>query len=179
MLPPDGPELTREMIEKRLQEIEALPDAGKLVTRLREQRGLSQRNLAKVVGVMPRHIMAVEREGRVRILRDPSLGGSCTLEVPGEGPDDAKLNRFLEVLEPTPDERAILLQDISGELEFEKMVLVMESIGLEIEEYVAAEGGSDVVRLGSQLLQDIVLQPLVARLLIVRHGVQVDISQLA
>ena len=141
LLPPDGPELTREAIEKRLQEIDALPDAGKLATRLREQRGLSQRSLAKAVGVMPRDIMTVEREGRLRILLNPRLRGSRTLEVPGEAPDDGKVNKFLEILEPTPDERAILLQDISGELELEKLALVMELIGLETEEY-AADGSA-------------------------------------
>ena len=101
LLPPDGPELTRDAIEKRLQEIGALPDAGKLAARLREQRGLSQRSLGKAVGVMPRDIMAVERSGRVRILRDPRLRGLNTLDASGEAPDDAKLNKFLEILEPT------------------------------------------------------------------------------
>jgi transcriptional regulator with XRE-family HTH domain len=135
LLPPDGPELTREAIEKRLQEIDALPDAGKLAQRLRKRRGLSQRSLGKAIGVMPRHIMAVEREGRVRLLRDPNLIGLCTSVVPVEAQDDTKLKKFLEILEPTPEERAILLQDVSGEIEFEKMTLVMELIGLEIEEY--------------------------------------------
>ena len=94
-LPPDVPELTREAIEKRMQELDALPDAGKLAKRLREQRGLSQRSLARTVGVMPRDIMMVEREGRVRVLRDPRLRGPCVSVVPGEAQDDTKLEKFL------------------------------------------------------------------------------------
>jgi len=129
---------TREEIETRLTELNALPHAGKLAKKLREQRGLTERALAHAIKVPTRDIKMVEAEGRVRVLRDSRFRSAFNLEAPGQAIDDSKLERFLELLDPSPGQRAILLQDLSGEIEFEKMALLMELMDLDQREYSAS-----------------------------------------
>jgi len=85
--------------------------------------------------VSTRDIKMVEAEGRVRVLRDSRLRSPFNLEAPGQPVDNSKLEKFLEILKPSPGQRAILLQDLSGEIEFEKMALVMELTDLDQPEY--------------------------------------------
>jgi transcriptional regulator with XRE-family HTH domain len=119
---------TRKELRARLQEIkELLPRAGAVARRLREKRKMSERDLAKAVGVMPRDIMRLEREGLVRVLVDPRLRGYGSIADPEQLPrDNSKLERFLEILEPNLHERAVLLQDISGELHDELIAVAIE-----------------------------------------------------
>lgn len=93
---------TREEIETRLTELNALPHAGKLAKKLREQRGLTERALAHAIKVPTRDIKMVEAEGRVRVLRDSRFRSAFNLEAPGQAIDDTKLERFLELLDPSP-----------------------------------------------------------------------------
>ncbi len=100
----------------RLDAIRRQPHPGKLARKLRKRKEISVEEMGDYLGVDPDMVSMFEKSGAIRIWSELAEMRSCFSDCEPEEPTEDLLGLLIELLEPSPEEEAVLRHDITDDL---------------------------------------------------------------